>query len=84
MTNGTSDIDQYVEQKVANGEFSSREEFAREAFRVYRELEARHAQLRAEVTGRIAQAERGQVGALDVEAVKAQGRRQLGEEGSTD
>lgn len=84
MTNGTSDIDQYVEQKVASGEFSSREEFAREAFRVYRELEARHAQLRAEVTRRIAQADRGQVGSLDIEAVKAQGRRQLSEEGSPD
>lgn len=72
-------IDQYVQQKIASGQFGSREEFVREAFRVYRELETQHAELRAEVQRRIAQVERGEVGPLDVEAIKAEGRRRLGE-----
>ncbi len=84
MTNSTSDIDQYVQAKIASGEFASREEFAHEAFRVYRELEARHAELRAVVAQRIAQAEGGQVGPLDVAAVKSEGRRRLGQQSSPD
>jgi putative addiction module CopG family antidote len=84
MTHGTSDIDQYVQEKIASGEFSSREEFAHEAFRVYRELEAQHAELRAEVARRIAQADCGQVGPLELDVVKAEGRRRLSKEGSPD
>ncbi len=82
MTQSTSDIERYVQEKIASGEFSSREEFAREAFRVYRELETQHAGLRAEVIRRIAQAGHGRVGPLDVKAVKVQGRKQLNEEAS--
>ena len=73
-----SSIDQYVHQKIASGQFSSREEFARETFRVYRELETQHAELRAEVQRRIAGVERGEVGPLDIEAIKAEGRQRVG------
>ena len=72
-------IDRYVQQKIASGQFASREEFSREAIRVYRELETQHAELQAEVQRRIAQVERGEVGPLDIEAVKAEGRRRLAE-----
>ena len=72
-------IDQYVQQKIVSGQFASREEFVREAIRVYRELETQHAELHAEVQRRIAQVERGEVGPLDIEAVKAEGRRRLAE-----
>ena len=67
-------IDQYIQQKVATGEFPSAEAFAREAIAVYRELESRHAPLKAEVQQRIAQVERGEVGPIDFEAIKARGR----------
>ena len=79
-----SNIDQYVHQKIASGQFSSREDFAREAFRVYRELETQHAELRAEVQQRIAQVERGETGPLDIEAIKAEGRRHLAQGRSKD
>ncbi len=82
--NALSSIDQYVHQKIASSQFASREDFAREAFRVYRELETHHADLRAEVQRRIAQVERGETGPLDVEAIKVQGRKRLAQGRSKD
>ena len=71
MTNTpTADIEHYVQEKLATGEFSSREELATEAIRVYRELEARHAQLKSDVQTRIEQADRGEVGPLDIDDIK--------------
>lgn len=60
--NALSSVDQYVHQKIASRQFSSREDSAREAFRVYRELEAQRAELQAEVHKLIAQVERRELG----------------------
>ena len=43
------DLEQYVRGKVASGAFRSREDFLMEAVRGYRELEARHELLKADV-----------------------------------
>ena len=77
----TPDIEEYVQQKIASGEFESREQFALEAMRIYRELEARHEQLRTEVQERITQAEQGQVGPLDIGAIKQELVDELDENG---
>jgi Arc/MetJ-type ribon-helix-helix transcriptional regulator len=66
------DIEAYVQQKIASGEFRSRDEMAAEAVRVYRDLEAGHAQLKSDVKAGISEADRGLVEPLDIDAIKAE------------
>ena len=75
-----SDIERYVEHKVASGQFASREEFTLEAIRVYRELETRHAELRQEIGRRIELADDGHVAPWDIEEIKAEGKRRLSQQ----
>ncbi len=76
MAAGASfDVDQYIREKVVCGEFSSPEEFTREAVRVYHRLETQRAELKAEMDQRISQADRGEIGLLDIERIKAERRR---------
>ena len=82
MTNTSSDIQQYVEQKLASGEYRTAEEFAAEAIRVYRELESKHVDLAAEVQRRIEQADAGGLGPLDIETIKAELSSELNQDGS--
>ena len=77
----TADIEDYVREKIATGEFSSREELVIEAIRVYRELEAGHAQLKSEVQKRIEQADRGEVGPLNIDEIKRELIDELDEQG---
>ncbi|MBI3839066.1 MAG: hypothetical protein HY288_14190 [Planctomycetia bacterium] len=66
------DIEGYVQQKLASGQFGSREELATEAIRVYRELEAQQLQLKLDVQAGIDEADRGLCEPLDIEAIKAE------------
>jgi Arc/MetJ-type ribon-helix-helix transcriptional regulator len=66
------DIEAYVQQKVASGQFHSRDELAVEAVRVYRALEVKHAQLKSDVQAAIDEADRGLSVPLDIEAIKAE------------
>ncbi|MEX0978781.1 MAG: hypothetical protein WDZ48_08025 [Pirellulales bacterium] len=66
------DLEAYVQQKIASGEFQSRDELAAEAVRLYRELEARHAQLKSDVQAAIDEADRGLCEPLDIETIKAE------------
>ena len=75
------DLEQYVGGKVASGAFGSREEFLVEAVRVYRELDARHELLKADVRAAIDQADRGMSEPLDVEAIKRELAEELEEDG---
>ena len=82
MSSTSSDIQQYIEQKLASGEFQTAEEFAAEAIRVYRELETRHADLSAEVQRRVEQADAGDLAPLDIEAIKAELSAELHPDGT--
>lgn len=73
------DVEEFVQRKLASGEFASREELTQEALRVYRELEERYSTFRNTVRERIAEADRGEVEPMDVESIKAELRRELGE-----
>ena len=75
------DLEQYVGSKVASGAFGSREEFLMEAVRLYRELEARHELIKADVGAGIEQADRGLSEPLDVEAIKRELAEELDEQG---
>lgn len=66
------DIEAYVQQKIASGQFHSRDELSVEAVRIYRDLEARHAQLESDVQAAIDEADRGLSVPLDIEAIKAE------------
>jgi Arc/MetJ-type ribon-helix-helix transcriptional regulator len=77
MANPNSDLDRYVDAKVSSGEFGSREEFFLETARVYRELEARHADLKSLIQERIDEAERCELDSLDIDAIKAELAREL-------
>jgi putative addiction module CopG family antidote len=75
------DLEAYVQQKIASGEFHSRDELAVEAVRLYREVEARHAQLKADIHAAIDEADRGLCKPLDIEAIKAELAAEFDEQG---
>lgn len=72
-----TELQQYIDQKVRSGEFASPDAFAVEAIQLYREMEARHQQLRADLQRSIDQADRGETEPLDTEATKAEARRRF-------
>ncbi len=77
-----ADLQNYVNQKIASGEFGTPEEFATEAIRVYRQLEKDYRQLRDELSSRIEQADAGQVLPLDVDSIKDQLRQEISADGT--
>ena len=77
MTDSTSDLDQYLEAKVSSGEFGSREEFFLETARIYRVLEARHADLKSLIQERIDEADLGNLEPVDTDAIKAELAQEL-------
>lgn len=80
MDTAPSDIEQYVQEKIATGEFDSREHFASEAIRLYREIEREfYAGLREEVQERLREVREGKVAPLDMEEIIAKGKRLLAE-----
>lgn len=66
------DLEAYVQQKIAEGRFQSREEFALAAARVYREMDERQKQLKADIQAAIAEADAGLCEPLDIEQIKAE------------
>jgi Arc/MetJ-type ribon-helix-helix transcriptional regulator len=69
------EFENYVQEKVASGQFATPDAFVAEAVRLYRELEERHAKLRGDVEHAMEQFERGESEMLDVSAVKEKARR---------
>ena len=77
MSHQTSDLDQYVHAKISSGEFGSREEFFLETARIYRELEARQADLKSLIKERINAADGSNLQPLDIDAIKAELAQEL-------
>lgn len=75
------ELEQYVQQELAKGEYRSEDELILDAVRVLRELKTRHEKLRQDVQAAVAQSDRGESEPLDIEAIKAEGRERLTEEG---
>lgn len=77
----TPELEELVKQKVESGMYSSASEVVREALRLFKDQETlrqiRLEELRKEIAIGIEQANRGEVAPLDVEAIKAESRRQL-------
>jgi Arc/MetJ-type ribon-helix-helix transcriptional regulator len=79
-----SSLQGFIEREVAAGEAGSEEELVTRALELYREMRARHAILKADVQESLAQADRGEVAELDIEAIIADGTQRLAKEGITD
>ncbi len=65
----STDVEQYIQEKIDNGDFRSRDEFVEAAVSMYRDLEE-HEALRTEVQRRIESARNGSVAPLDIAALK--------------
>jgi Arc/MetJ-type ribon-helix-helix transcriptional regulator len=76
MSDVSSSIEQYVQEKIARGDFRSREEFAAEAIRLYREVESKHDELSRELREWMKRTGQGLSSPLDREALKAELRAQ--------
>ena len=78
----TPELEQLVSDKVKSGLYNSASEVVREALRLMKEQDALKAyrleELRREIAVGIAQADRGEAAPLDMEAIKAEGRKRLG------
>lgn len=71
------EIEAYVREKLASGRFADESAFATAAFEVYRELEQRHRELKADIQRSLGQAARGEVEVVDTEATLAEARRRF-------
>ncbi len=76
MSDVSSSIEQYVQEKIARGDFHSREEFAAEAIRLYREVELKQDELSRELRERMKKTGLGLSSPLDRKALKAELRAQ--------
>ena len=72
-----SDLTAYLNQEVASGRYASPNDVVVEAVRLHREIRDQYEQLRSQVQEAVAQADRGELRPLDVEWIKAEGRRRL-------
>lgn len=76
-----TELEQYVDEKIAAGAFASRDAFVVEAVRMYREFEFRHELLRTDIRAAIEEAERGMTAPLDIEAIRQELAEEIDEEG---
>jgi putative addiction module CopG family antidote len=81
MSRLSPDLEQYVQQKIASGQFASPEEFALAAMRLYRDLEDRHESLKRDVQAALEQSERGQSEPFDLDSIKRELTEELDEHG---
>jgi putative addiction module CopG family antidote len=66
------DVQQFVRQAIANGEYATEQELFTEAVRVLREVTERHQALRADIQLAIDALDRGEGQPLDMADIKAQ------------
>ena len=78
----THELEEMVQDKVRSGRYASASEVIREALRLLQESEQvrklRLQELRRDIAVGVAQADRGEVAALDVKAIKAKARARQG------
>ncbi len=67
----------FVEKRVADGGFSTASEYLRDLIRSDRERARKLDEMRREIQAGVEQANRGELVPLDVDAIKAEGRKLL-------
>ncbi len=78
------ELEKFVRQELASGNFLSEADLLNRALGVYCELKKRHNALRLEVETAIFEAERGEAKPLDIEEVIARGNQRVSDEGASD
>jgi antitoxin ParD1/3/4 len=77
----TPELEQLINQKVSTGMYHSASEVIREALRLLKEHDdlrkIRHKELRHEIAIGMDQIKKGEIDPLDIEAIKAKGRKVL-------
>lgn len=71
------ELNAYIQQKVAQGDFQNRDEFFIAAATVYRNMEQRHERLKHDIAIALAEAEAGLAEPLDVDSLKRELRELL-------
>jgi len=71
------DLNAYIQQKVAKGDFQTRDEFFVAAATVYREMEERHEQLKHDIALALEEAEAGLDVPFDVESIESELRKRF-------
>ena len=78
----TPELERLVDEKVASGLYESASEVIREALRLLRDRDEVRTlaleDLKRDIVAGLDQLERGDSAPLDIEAIKAEGRRRLG------
>ena len=75
------ELEAYVQEKIAEGRFQSREEFALAAASAYREMDHRRAQLKADIQVALDDVRAGRCAPLDIEAIQAELMEELDSNG---
>ena len=66
------EIEEFVRQELASGNYRHEDDLISQALSVYRLLKLRHKALRADVGRAIGQAESGDTAPLDIEAIESE------------
>ena len=78
-----SELQPFIQQELANGQSKSEEELVAKALVLYQEMKCRHNELRSRVQRSLEQADCGEAGELDIEAVIARGYERVRSQGIT-
>ncbi|RPH54640.1 type II toxin-antitoxin system ParD family antitoxin [bacterium] len=77
----TPELERLVQEKVASGLYNSASEVVREALRILKERDEMRSlaleDLRREIAAGLDELDRGEAEVLDIEAIKAEGRRRM-------
>ena len=77
----TPELERLVQEKVASGLYNSASEVVREALRILKERDEMRSlaleDLKREIAAGLDDLDRGEAEVLDIEAIKAEGRRRL-------
>lgn len=65
-----SQLQPFVDQELATGAFTDEADLVTKALELFREMKTRHAKLCDDVQRSLAQAERGEVASLEIQATK--------------
>ena len=74
----TPDLERLVHERVATGQYKSAVEVIREALRLLKERDVAFKELRRDIAAGLEQLDRGEADVLDIAAIKAKARQQMG------
>ena len=72
------DLERLVHERVATGQYRSAVDVIREALRLLKERDVAFKELQQDIAEGLEQLDRGEAGVLDIAAIKAKARQQMG------